>query len=68
VLKLTVRQNEVASLVVKGKTNEQIASDLGISTARVKQLVAIVARKLPGHGPSRCRIIAAISIQQLLAA
>lgn len=53
---LTERQQSVARLVMRGRTDNEIAGELSISPQRVKQLVAIVARKLPGHGTHRQRI------------
>jgi DNA-binding CsgD family transcriptional regulator len=56
VVSMTDRQKSVAHRVLRGLTDVEIAADLGISRQRVKQLVAIIARKLPGHGSSRRRI------------
>jgi DNA-binding CsgD family transcriptional regulator len=52
----TERQLSVARLVLRGWTNREIASELSITPQRVQQVVAAVARKLPGPGSSRRRI------------
>lgn len=54
---LTPRQCQVARLVLSGKSNRQIASELGISLATVKDHVHAVLRRL--DMPSRAALIAA---------
>lgn len=45
-LPLTPREFHVAQLIAQGRSNEAIATDLGVSETRVKQLAGIIARKL----------------------
>jgi DNA-binding NarL/FixJ family response regulator len=44
--RLTARERQVATLLRGGRANKQIAAQLRISEARVKQLVRQVCRKL----------------------
>lgn len=44
--KLTRREEEVANLIAKGKSNRQIADELGIREQSVKNLVSVIMRKL----------------------
>lgn len=44
--RLSTRQREVLSLMVEGRTNRQIASDLGLSVGTAKNHVAVIMRIL----------------------
>ena len=57
---LTVRQKEVAHLVIKGLSNGQIASELGIALATVKDHVHAILSRL--EMPSRTTLIAAARV------
>jgi DNA-binding NarL/FixJ family response regulator len=43
---LTERERQVAQLLRAGRSNKQIAAELGVSRDRVKELVAQVCRKV----------------------
>lgn len=45
-IRLTRREEDVASLVAQGKSNRQIADDLGLREQSVKNLVSMIMRKL----------------------
>lgn len=55
---LTARQRQVATLVVAGKSNKEIATDLGISVATVKDHVHAILQRLDLS--SRSAVIAAV--------
>lgn len=44
--RLTRREEEVANLIAKGKSNRQIADELGLREQSVKNLVSVIMRKL----------------------
>ena len=54
---LTQRQREVAKLMIKGKSNRDIAADLSISIATVKDHVHAILQRL--ELPTRAAVIAA---------
>jgi DNA-binding CsgD family transcriptional regulator len=55
-VRLTRREQEVARLVCKGRSNQEIADDAGLSLAMVKKHLHAIFRKL--EVPSRSRLIA----------
>ena len=55
---LSPRQHEVAALVAEGKSNKAIARSLGITHGTVRQYLVRIAKRLPGDGPPRWRIMA----------
>lgn len=55
---LTPRQRSVATLLVDGRSNKQIATDLGITVGTVKDHVHAILHRL--DLPSRSAVIAAI--------
>ena len=54
---MTGQQIRVAALIKRGWTDREIAAELTISAQRVGQIVAAIARKLPGPGKPRRRIL-----------
>ncbi|WP_341368674.1 LuxR C-terminal-related transcriptional regulator [Yoonia sp. BS5-3] len=59
---LTARQREVASQIIAGKSNKQIAASLGISLATTKDHVHAILHRL--SLPSRSAVIAAAQASQ----
>lgn len=59
---LTPRQRQVAKLVTEGKTNRQIAAELGITLATVKDHVHAILQRL--KLPSRAALTAALNNSQ----
>ena len=55
---LSPRQQQVAALVAEGLSNKAIARKLELSYGTVRQYVVRIAKKLPGDGPPRWRIMA----------
>jgi len=55
--RLTKRQKQVAKLLLKGQANRQIAGELGISVATVKDHVHAILKRL--NMPTRAAMIAA---------
>jgi len=53
---LTPRQQEVAGLVAKGFTAEQIARQIGAATPTVRQHIQDAAERLPGEGRPRHKL------------
>lgn len=56
---LTPRQKQVSKLVTEGKTNRQIATELGIALATVKDHVHAILQRL--NLPSRAALTAALN-------
>lgn len=54
---LSTRQAEVASLVAKGLSNKAIAHDLGLSVLTVQSYVRDGAKRCPGEGQPRSRLL-----------
>ena len=54
---LSPRQHEIARLVVQGKSNKGIASELKLSVRSVEEYVLRAAKRLPGDGKPRVKII-----------
>lgn len=54
---LSPRLREVSRLVVEGHSNKRIASELALSVNTVEEYVLRIARRLPGEGKPRIKIV-----------
>jgi DNA-binding NarL/FixJ family response regulator len=54
---LSPRQTEVAALIAEGLSDKAIARELDLSYGTIRQYVVRIARRLPGSGPPRWRIM-----------
>lgn len=54
---LTPRQREVADLVARGLSSKAIAKELGVSVRTVHCHVRQAARRLPGYGAPRFKLL-----------
>ena len=46
------REREVLGLVAKGKSNKEVANDLGITEATVKSHVSAILLRIESHRPN----------------
>ena len=56
--KLTLREKEILSLIVKGKNNPEIANELIVSLHTVKAHIESIYRKLKVHNRVQAAILA----------
>ena len=54
---LTERQLQVIGLVADAATNRRISQETGLALSTVQEYMRRIARKLPGEGPPRYKIL-----------